>query len=368
MLTSRERFWRAFAFEELDRLPITMFGAWPETQARWRAEGLPDDWRATNYFGEDRSVATGVNLGWNAGSAFYPLFEEQTLEETETYVVFRNEHGRIVKRRKDEPNPLICEVLAFPVQSRADWEGIKERLDPDIQERYAPLDGAIAQHGQSNRDYPLVQEFVGTYRLLWHLFGDVQMAYVLHDDPDLVHEIMVHWVDFTTRALDRILDRLDVDVLTIKEDMCSKTGMMVSPRTFRTFMLPYYKQVMQHARRHSSVCGIWCDCDGNVEEYVPLLLEGGGNGIFPCEVQAGVDVVDLRSRYGERLVIRGGVDKRCVARGKQAIDRELERVLPTFVETGGYFFCLDHEAPPDISLEDYVYCIARAKELMGAKA
>ena len=366
MLTSIERFRRAFAFEEMDRLPITMFGAWPETLSRWRLEGLPADWRETNYFGEDRAASTGVNLGWNAGSAFYPLFETRTLEENETYVVFRNEHGRIVKRRKDEPNPLISEVLAFPVQSRADWEAIKARLDPDLEGRYAPLSDAVLRHGHPDRDYPLSQEFVGTYRLLWHLFGEVQMAYVLHDDPALVHEIMTHWVSFTTRAIDRVMRHLDVNVLTIKEDMCSKTGMLVSPRTFRQFMLPYYKEVLQELHRYPSVFGIWCDCDGNVEEYLPLLLEGGGNGLLPFEVQAGMDVVDVRRRYGDQLVIRGGIDKRCLAQGRDAINRELDRVLPIFLETGGYFFCLDHEAPPDIALEDYVYCIERGRQMMGA--
>ena len=86
------------------------------------------------------------------------------------------------------------------------------------------------------------------------------------------------------------------------------------------------------------------------------------DGLFPFEVQAGMDVVSIRKMYGDRLVIRGGIDKREIALGKEAIDRELERVLPIFVETGGYIISLDHQAPPDISLENYMYFLEKARE------
>ena len=62
------------------------------------------------------------------------------------------------------------------------------------------------------------------------------------------------------------------------------------------------------------------------------------------------------------LVIRGGIDKRVLPQGRDAIDRELDRVLPNFVETGGYFICLDHQAPPDVPLENYLYFLEKARE------
>ncbi len=65
--------------------------------------------------------------------------------------------------------------------------------------------------------------------------------------------------------------------------------------------------------------------------------------------------------YSGRLVIRGGIDKREVARGRPAIDAELDRVLPTFAETSGYIVCLDHQAHPQIALADYRYYVQRVQ-------
>ena len=95
---------------------------------------------------------------------------------------------------------------------------------------------------------------------------------------------------------------------------------------------------------------------------LPLLLEGGVNALTPFEVQAGNDVLATRKKWGRQLIIRGGINKLEVARGRPAIDAELARVLPAFAETGGYFVCLDHQAHPDIALDDYRYYVARATD------
>jgi uroporphyrinogen decarboxylase len=142
--------------------------------------------------------------------------------------------------------------------------------------------------------------------------------------------------------------------------MCYRSGMIVSPRMFREFMMPYYKALVAHVRQYPSVFGVWVDSDGDVTDLIPLLLECGVDGLSPFEVQAGMDVTQIRKAHGG-LVIRGGIDKREIAKGKEATDRELARVLPTFVETGGYVICLDHSAPPDTSLEDYLYFLQQAK-------
>ncbi len=357
-MNSLERFKASFGFRKTDRLPIHTFGGWIETYERWRKEGLPEDWRKTNYFGEDACCGTGVHLGTNGFSPFFPRFEERLVSKDAECSVISDEHGRLIRRRHDEVNVSIVEHLEFPLKSREDWDSLKRRLDPEEPSRYVSL----AKHPEmSKRAYPVIQPISGTFRLLWHLLGDVNMAYIFYDDPELVHQIMRQWVVLNAGAIDRMMPDTGINVLTIMEDMSCNTGMMVSPAIFREFMMPYYKELISHVRRHPSLFGVWVDSDGDVSELIPLLLECGVDGLFPFEVQAGMDVVAIRRQYGERLVIRGGIDKREIAKGKEAIDRELERVLPSFVASGGYFVCLDHQAPPDISLEDYMYFLERVK-------
>jgi uroporphyrinogen decarboxylase len=48
----------------------------------------------------------------------------------------------------------------------------------------------------------------------------------------------------------------------------------------------------------------------------------------------------------------GGIDKRAVAAGGDAMRSEVDRVMP-LVADGGYIPELDHSAPPDISWQKF---------------
>jgi uroporphyrinogen decarboxylase len=60
----------------------------------------------------------------------------------------------------------------------------------------------------------------------------------------------------------------------------------------------------------------------------------------------------------------GGIDKRVLAEGPAAIDRELARIRPA-VEKGRYIPDLDHLVPDDVSWDNYLYYTQALKRLVG---
>jgi uroporphyrinogen-III decarboxylase len=86
--------------------------------------------------------------------------------------------------------------------------------------------------------------------------------------------------------------------------------------------------------------------------------------MYPFEMNSGMDVAELRKKYGKELLMYGGIDKRALAEGKEAIDRELERCIPVALE-GGYIPTVDHSLPPDISYANFQYYWQRKKEMLG---
>ena len=77
-----------------------------------------------------------------------------------------------------------------------------------------------------------------------------------------------------------------------------------------------------------------------------------------------MDVIDVRRRFGKDLRMWGGIDKRVLARGKNHIDAELERVKP-LIEEGGYVAHPDHSLPPDVPLENFLYFMERLRSVVG---
>ena len=102
--------------------------------------------------------------------------------------------------------------------------------------------------------------------------------------------------------------------------------------------------------------------------YSPLFrsIEGGVRGFYPLEVASDMDAGKLREQYGQEIVMWGNVDKRALAKGKEAINAEMDRLAPV-VEKGGFIPLVDHGVPEDISYENYLYYLERRKEITGYK-
>jgi uroporphyrinogen decarboxylase len=132
---------------------------------------------------------------------------------------------------------------------------------------------------------------------------------------------------------------------------------------FRKFALKHYRRVNDWLRSRG-VKHIGLDSDGNVSKLVPVWLDAGINNLFPFEVQSGMDVLEVRKTYGRDLTLVGGIDKRALARGSEAIHTEIDRVMP-LVEQGGYLPELDHSVPPDVTWPNFCEYVEYLKFRLG---
>jgi uroporphyrinogen decarboxylase len=168
--------------------------------------------------------------------------------------------------------------------------------------------------------------------------------------------MMTQRADAIIAITEQVMGYTDFETFWFWEDMAYNHGSLIDPRLFRRFALPHYRRVCDWLRERG-ITHIWLDSDGDIRELIPIWLDAGINGLWPFEVQAGMDVVEIRRTYGHNLAMGGGIDKRAVAQGGKAMRREVDRVMP-LVEDGGYFPELDHSAPPDISWPtfcDYIF-------------
>ena len=194
--------------------------------------------------------------------------------------------------------------------------------------------------------------------------GLERLLYMFHDDPVLVEDMMEQMCYMEIEAIKRVTKDIRVDCAFFWEDMAFKTGPLISPDMFRKFMLPRYKRVTE-ALRSNGIDIIFVDSDGNVNELIPLWIEGGVNFIWPLERAAGNDAVAIRKKYGKNLTIAGNMDKRALLKGKEAIREEVMSKLPFLLEQGGYFPSIDHAVPPDVTFENFVYYINTMREVAG---
>ena len=146
------------------------------------------------------------------------------------------------------------------------------------------------------------------------------------------------------------------------EDIAFRSGPLISPEILREVALPSYRKISDLLLEYG--CDLNAtDSDGLIDELIPVWLEGGVNVMFPLEIGAWkADPAELRKKYGRDLRIYGGIDKLELAKGRKAIDAEIERRLPLMKE-GGFVPFPDHLLIPGQSLSDYQYYVKRIREL-----
>ena len=355
-MTDKERFHAIMNFETFDRILYWEQGFWGGTVERWYKEGMMkkhgiqgnpaygDTVRgpATPISSED---VTCLDVGEAAGldkpslkipvNLFLcPLFEEETLEEDGDIITVRDEYGIVKKTPKSKDS--IPHFISWPVKSMNDFERLaEERLNPNSPERFPPdwedtvkklneYDGIVSLGG-----YPC--GFFGAPR---YLMGEIELLIGFLDSVDLVKSVIDRLADLWATLYDRVLSRVRADCIHIWEDMSYKNGPLISPELFELFLAPAYRKVTDVARSHG-VEVVLVDTDGDCRKLIPLFLDCGVTGLYPFEVQAGMDVIQIREAF-PRLQILGGIDKKELAKDFDSIDNEIMRRVPGIVKQGGY--------------------------------
>lgn len=337
---------------------------------RWKKEGMPEDVPLHELFHYDPPGHHALGqLGW-CEAAFVPPYEVKVLEDRGDYEVVQDHAGRHVLFFKGRRDGFMPEYLAHPVKDERTWEeDVKWRLDPASLQRYADLEQRMATARSCAAEGLMIQQnLIGGYMYLRSLIGPTELLYVFHDKPGLIHECMTAWFRLADAVIARHQKYVTIDEVYLAEDICYNRGPLISPAMMREFLLPYYRELIKNVKARqidqSRHLYVQIDTDGFAPPVIPLYQEIGMDVMSPFEVAAGCDVVEIGRKH-PMLAIFGGIDKRVLAQGKEAIDRMVERIIPPMRERGGYIPTCDHGVPEEVSYYDYLHYRERCVELGG---
>lgn len=323
-MTPRERVLVAFSHQEPDRVP-RWCGASPEFLAKARRQlGLPDDESFFVRIGDDfrrvtarlpdqaqplppgvvcRTVFGIDRAGHGYGQPLAHPLAEASLEEIHAY---------------PWPDPQAPDVSRIRAEALA-WDG-----------RYAVLGG--------------------DWSPFWHdlidLLGMETLYLKLYDEPEKVHAILQHIVDYYAAVSQRIFEAAAdaIDVFFIGNDFGGQTGPLLSPAQFNRFLLPHLSRLIDLG--HQYRLKVQLHCCGGCEPLIPAMIAAGLDGLHavqPC--CGGMDLAKLKERYGRRILFNGAIDSHHVLiNGTPETVRERTReVLAIMAPGGGYVAGASHD-------------------------
>jgi uroporphyrinogen decarboxylase len=370
-MTSLERFHACMNYGPVDRVPNHEVGTWVQTKQRWRDEGLPvDDLHWDWFVGEphwELDPREYLDVRFN----MIPPFEEKVLaREGETEVIQRANgvvSRALVTGAAEGMRASMDEYLGFPVATAEDFRALKARYRPSTPSRYPAYWREFGARAWAQREHVLVLgkncSTLGFYWRAREWMGTENLSYAWYDQPGLMHEMMEFVADFTIETARPVLEAgVRPDYVFLNEDMSMRNGPLLSPETYRTFILPHLRRLVAWFKS-AGVPWFVVDTDGNCELLLPLLLEAGVDAIWPLERAAEMDPLAIRRKFGRSLRLWGGVDKRELAKSPEAIDAHLRSLRP-LLDDGGFIPTVDHLVPPDVSRANFEHYLRRKRHLL----
>ncbi len=164
-----------------------------------------------------------------------------------------------------------------------------------------------------------------------------QFAYRLADDPDSVKAEAKAMVDGALERAERQRDRGGLDGYALCADYCFNTGPFLSPRQFGEFITPYlarlvlgYRQLGFYVIKHT---------DGNINPIVDQLVQCGPHALHSLDPQGGVDIAQIKMKYGREVCLIGNVNCGLLDSGTDAeVEENTLYALRCGSPGGGYIF------------------------------
>jgi hypothetical protein len=209
---------------------------------------------------------------------------------------------------------------------------------------------------------------------LCSVYGDSGMglelfSYVFADDTSLLREFMDLHLRHSLERLHAIADEVAAvsPLVLVAEDFSTKQGPIFSPEFLRQFHYPYVKAII--AAWHEHGLHVLYHSDGNYRKALPDLIACAADGFYCLEPNCGMEVVELKRRWPER-VWAGGVDGvDLLERGTpEQVRAEVQRHIreTRALDTGGLFIASSSEINPPIPPANFRAMVEAVGELRSA--
>jgi len=169
--------------------------------------------------------------------------------------------------------------------------------------------------------------------------GEQMMAFCarLYDEPEKVHQ------DAATR-LAKVLERAEklqrhggLDGLALCSDYCFNTGPFLPPAMFSEFITPYLKELIAGYRQMNFYT--IKHTDGNIMPIIEDLLSCRPHALHSLDPQGGVDIAEVKRKYGDRVCLIGNVNCGLMDTGTdEEVIASASYALKHGMPGGGYIF------------------------------
>jgi len=378
MISHYERAIRALSIEEPDRIPLfeqafskaiiqEILGRVPYYAnsflcLKLASEGKLDEVNEGIYR-DLVDITRKVDLDFMGVPGFYGNVSTapEKLEE-ETWRIY----GRIQKRGGAEgEGETFWDVEKWKVN----WtEGKARELIDDLNKTRLETDFTAV----SEKQYRIIKEWGDEYFIYGDADGSwgpivsdpllmVNVLQWMYRKPSLTHEVINAYVDLAIESGKAQIDS-GVHGILMCVDYGYRNSSWMSPKHFHEFVEPALRRQCDAWHKR----GAWAilHSDGNTRSIMDHMVEGGIDAYQCIDVQAGMDLSEVKQRIGDKVCLMGNVALQILEKGTHSEVRgEVERCIRSAASGGGYVLSPSANVSIGTNASNYLHMIEVAKRI-----
>ena len=361
-----ERVLAAIGNREPDRVPTGEF-FWTNFLRRAKRElDVGDDFDPYRYWDLDMIV---VNPNMDPH-----ITGIEVLEDTPDRKLVKTGFDATIERRGTCPMPYYLdfetktyeqmEAFEFddPHDPRRYFEALDDQINSVADELNLGLPSFIDRLSAYADDFCVFGSVCDPHEMIWRIMGTENVLIKLAEAPDRMARFIERLGDFLVGVVEGQIAAAGgaLSGLYIWGDVAYDQGMFFSPDYWREAYKPQLAKICDAAHA-AGLKTIYHGC-GDSSVLFEDMIEAGVDAYNPLEAKAGLDVVDLKRRFGARWAFNGNIDVRVLATNdRDKVRREVLTKLNA-ARGGGFIFQSDHSMPDNIEPATYDYAIKLVRE------
>jgi uroporphyrinogen decarboxylase len=200
------------------------------------------------------------------------------------------------------------------------------------------------------------------YEDAWQVRGYQEFLIDMVAEPEWAHFVLERFKERNLRAAVAAAEA-GADELHTGDDVANQNALMFSLPHWRAFIRDKWAQVYAATKRIRPDIRVWYHSDGDITAIIPELIEIGVDVLNPVQPEC-VDVLEVKRRYGDRLVLDGTVGTQTVmpfgtADEVRACVRER---VETLAGDGGLILAPTHTLEPEVPIENVLAFVEACRD------
>jgi len=223
-----------------------------------------------------------------------PDYRRQLIDDN----TFSDEWGTV----RQDTGDVLPAITANPIADLLDHKDFTFP-DPTAPWRFESLEHAVERFGDERAVILNVRDGFSDLR---DLLGYEEALVSLMSEPDDLKDLLARVVEFNLALARTARERYGVTVIATTDDVAFPHGLLINPEVYHDILAPAFREVIAGFKSEGYLC--IKHSDGDVSDLIDFWIDAGIDCLDPIDPRAGLDLADIKERYGDKICLKGNVD------------------------------------------------------------